>query len=76
MTNANANATQQLRSMSARELYALGMPQLAYVKRVSENGSDAYAVFAADGTPLGAMATRELAFAALKQHDLEPVSVH
>jgi len=74
--NASADATAQLRSMSARELYALGMQQLAYVKPVTENGTVAYAVFAADGTQLGLMATRELAFAALRQHDLEPMSVH
>jgi hypothetical protein len=36
----------------------------------------AWAAYAADGTRLGLMPTRELAFAALKQHDLEPVSVH
>lgn len=70
------NIAHDLRSLSSRELYALGVQQLAYVKKVSENGAEAYAVFAADGTQLGVMATRELAFAALKQHDLEPLSVH
>jgi hypothetical protein len=70
------NVSDSLRSLTSRELYALGVQQLAYVKRVSENGADAYGLFAADGTPLAVMATRELAFAALKQHDLEPMSVH
>ncbi|HYB57543.1 MAG TPA: DUF1150 family protein [Alphaproteobacteria bacterium] len=76
MTSKMTDASDDLRTITSRELYALGMRELAYVKKVSENGADAYAVFAADGTQLGLMATRELAFAALKQHDLEPVSVH
>lgn len=70
------NSMTDLRRLSSQEFYALGVPDLAYVKKVTENDASAYAVFAADGRPLGVMATRELAFAALKQHDLEPVSVH
>ncbi|MFI4988991.1 MAG: DUF1150 family protein [Alphaproteobacteria bacterium] len=64
------------RTITPQELYVLGVQQLAYVKSVSENGVDAYAVFAADGTQLGVMASREVAFATLRQNDLEPVSVH
>ena len=64
------------RRMTARELYALGVENVSYVKSVVENGVIAWAAYAADGTRLGLMPTRELAIAALKQHDLEPVSVH
>lgn len=64
------------RRMTAREFYTLGVQDIAYVKSVTENGVTAWGVFAADGTRLGLMESRELAFAALKQHDLEPVSVH
>ena len=70
------NDATNLRHMTARELYALGVPDIAYVKTVTENGVTGWALYAADGTRLGLMPTRELAFAALKQHDLEPVSVH
>ena len=70
------NMSQDLRQLSAREFTALGLQHIAYVRPVTVEGKDAFGAFAADGTPLGAMATRELAFAALKQHDLEPVSVH
>ncbi|HXQ65732.1 MAG TPA: DUF1150 family protein [Alphaproteobacteria bacterium] len=76
MTSKMTEASDDLRTITSRELYVLGLQELAYVKKVSEKGADAYAVFAADGTQLGLMATRELAFATLKQHDLEPVSVH
>jgi hypothetical protein len=36
----------------------------------------AYAVFAADGTQIGVLPTREAALVAMRQHRLEPVSVH
>ncbi len=55
---------------------ALGVAELAYVKPVIEDGEDVYAIFAADGTQMGVMPNREVAFAAVVQHDLEPVSVH
>jgi hypothetical protein len=35
-----------------------------------------FGIFAADGTGIGAAPSRELAFVAARQHDLEPVSVH
>jgi hypothetical protein len=55
---------------------ALGMAQLAYIKHVVEDDQDLFAIFAADGTQIGAMPNREVAFAAVAQQDLEPVSVH
>ncbi len=55
---------------------ALGVAELAYIKHVVEDGEDVYAIFAADGTKMGVMPNREVAFAAVVQHDLEPVSVH
>jgi hypothetical protein len=70
------NTSQNLRHLSTREFTTLGMQDFAYVRPVTVDGASAFGAFAADGTPLGAMETRELAFAALKQHDLEPVSVH
>jgi hypothetical protein len=50
--------------------------QVAYIKPVEENGQHAFAVHAADGTRLAVIADREAAFAAVRSHDLEPVSVH
>jgi hypothetical protein len=69
------NAT-DLRTLTSRELLALGVTDIAYVKPAVEEGVKGFAMHAADGTPLGFVASRELAFAALKQHDLEPLSVH
>lgn len=61
---------------TARDFEALGMEQLAYVKPVEVDGRAAFAVHAADGTELAVMPDREVARAAIRQYDLEPVSVH
>jgi hypothetical protein len=65
-----------VRQMSPQELGLLGMEDLAYVKRIVVDGTDAVAVHAADGTEIAVMADRELACALVRQHDMEPVSVH
>ena len=55
---------------------ALGLEQMAYVKPIEADGVSAFAVHAADGTKIAVLASRDLAFAAIRQHDLEPASVH
>lgn len=62
--------------MSQSDLAAWGVDDIAYVKPVDQDGRTMYSVHAADGTQMGVMANREVAFAAVRQHDLEPVSVH
>ncbi len=65
-----------LRQLSALELGMLGMDDVAYVKRVVVEGAEGYAVHAADGTQIAVLGTRDLAFAVVRQNDMEPVSVH
>jgi hypothetical protein len=55
---------------------ALGVDRLAYVRPAVVDGRTVYAIHNADGNELGMMAERDIAFAAVKQHDMEPVSVH
>lgn len=62
--------------MSDHDLAALGLQEVAYVKPVRVEGNTAYAVHAADGTEMAVLADRDIAFAAIRQHDLRPVSVH
>ncbi len=62
--------------MSERDLATLGLQQLAYIKPVKVGDTAAYAVHAADGTEIAVMADRDIAMAAVRQHDLDPVSVH
>ena len=65
-----------IRQLSARELGMLGMNDVAYVKRVVEEGKEGFAVHAADGTRMAVLADRNLALAAVRQNDMEPASVH
>lgn len=54
----------------------LDMMPVSYVRPVQTDKGVHYAVCSADGTALAMFATREAAYFAAKQHDLEPVSVH
>ncbi len=64
------------RFLSTDELAMFGMQHIAYVKRVIVEGEVGYAVHAADGTPIAVFADLDIAFAAVRQNDMEPVSVH
>ncbi len=70
------NLNERLRHISLSDLAALGLQGVAYVKPVVIDGANAYAVFAADGTQIGALPTREAALAAMRENGLEPVSLH
>jgi hypothetical protein len=64
------------KTLSAEALAAFGAPSLVYVKTVAMNGVEAFAVHAADGSPIGLLPSRDEAFAAALQNDLQPMSVH
>ena len=70
------NEIERIRHMSSRELALFGMQDLAYVKPVLVDGVAAFAVHAADGTQVTVLPNREIALATVRQHDLEPLSVH
>ena len=65
-----------LRQLSAQELGLLGVNDVAYIKRIVEDGAEGFAVHAADGTRIAVLGDRELAFVVVRQNDMEPVSVH
>ena len=65
-----------MRSMTAHDLALWGMQDVAYIKRVVVNDEVGWAIHSADGANIGLAQERDLAFAAVRQHDLEPVSVH
>jgi hypothetical protein len=65
-----------LRNLSARDFAQLGAEQVAYLKPVVMNGAHAFAIHAADGTPIGAAPSAQLAAAAIRQHEMEPALVH
>ena len=70
------NQSERIRHMSTKELAVFGMQDIAYVKRAVGEGEPGYAVHAADGTRIAFFPNRDIALATLRQHDLEPLSVH
>ena len=65
-----------MRTISPRAFASLGIENLAYVKPSAACGRTKFTAFAADGSLLMEFADRTVADAALRQHDLEPLSVH
>jgi hypothetical protein len=64
------------RTISLTDFANWGLPEIAFIKRVQTDGEIGWAIHAADGTPMGLASSRDIAFAAVTQHELEPVSVH
>jgi len=65
-----------VRNLSEEQLAALGVSRIAYVKPVIVNGVRGFAIHAADGTPMAVAGNREVAIAAVVQHEMLPLSVH
>ena len=65
-----------IRQLSQQQLMQLGVSQIAYVKRVDTDDGVAFAIHAADGTPMAIAADQEVALAAIRQHEMLPALVH
>jgi len=65
-----------IRHISTEQLARLGMQQIAYVKPVVVNGTAAFAIHAADGTPMAIAGGFDVAVAAIVQHEMVPAQVH
>ena len=71
------NSPDQAIVLKPQEFAALGLNQIAYVKGATHKGAQVQEVFAADGTKIAVLGPgREIAFAAVRQQNLEPLSVH
>jgi hypothetical protein len=68
--------TVALRQLTPQAFAALGIEALAYVRKVEVDGQAGFSIHAADGTALTVVTDRAIAFATVRQHDLEPMSVH
>jgi len=69
-------ASFDVRHLSEQQLAALGVSRIAYVKPVVIDGVHGFAIHAADGTPMAVAGDRDVAVAAVVQHEMLPVSVH
>ena len=65
-----------VRHITQDQLQQLGMLQLAYVKPVILNGMAMFAIHGADGSPMAVAEDRNLALAAIVQHEMVPSLVH
>lgn len=72
----NNPETQTLQVLSPKDFLAFGMDHVAYVKPVQQDGAAMFAIHAADGTALAVVPGRDVAFATVRQHEMEPLSVH
>ncbi len=62
---------------SAEDFAGWGLGETAYVRQsVDTDGKEVWGIFRADGQALGAAPSRDIAFAAIRQYDLEPLSTH
>lgn len=64
------------RHLSHRDLAMLGVQDVAFVKSVRMDDETVYTIHAADGTQMGLSPNRDIAYAAIRQQGMEPVSVH
>ncbi|MEQ8370288.1 MAG: DUF1150 family protein [Alphaproteobacteria bacterium] len=68
--------TSGLRTISPQDLAMLGMQRVAYVRATLIEDKLAWVLCAADGREMAAFADRDVAQAAARQNDLEPLSLH
>ncbi len=70
--------------MTREDFVSLGIQGVAYVRAApdartadgEEGPAIAFTIHSADGERIGAAPSRDLAFAAIRQHGLEPVDAH
>ncbi len=67
---------QWLRDLTAQDLMGLGLENVGFVKRIVVQGQVGWSIHMADGTQIAMADARDVAFAAVRQHNLDPVSVH
>ena len=65
-----------IRHLSVEQLAGLGVSQIAYVKPVMMNGVRAFAIHAADGTPMAVAGDCDVAVAAIRQQEMLATLVH
>ncbi len=63
-------------TQSLRDFCMYGLDTVAYIKPVTVDGCVYHSIHAADGTPITVIKERDLAFATVRQHEMEPASVH
>jgi hypothetical protein len=76
MEQSKFTSNAQLRQITPKEFASLGLEDVAYIKPVSINDGKAFAIHTADGTPVAVVPDLAVAVATVRQHEMEPLSVH
>lgn len=71
-TSANGEAI----AVTPEMLAAMGAGDVAYVRPQKVEGRTIHIIYSADGQQIGGFENRDVAFAACRQNELEPLSVH
>lgn len=64
------------KALCAAEMMPENEQNVAFIKRDIQNGRPIWMICASDGTRLAAVESRDYAFAAARQNNLIPLSVH
>jgi len=62
--------------LSQQDFMLLGINDIAYVNKEQRDGKEVFMIHSADGASITALANHDVAFAAVRQNGLEPLSVH
>ena len=65
-----------IRHLTEMQFAELGVSHIAYVKAVMIEGRPAFAIHAANGVPMALTDDRDVALAAIMQHEMQPTLVH
>jgi hypothetical protein len=72
----HTSSAEILKNLTTRDFLTLGIHNIAYVKPVLVENRTAYAIHAADGTPLSVMNDLRSALGLILNNELEPVTLH
>ena len=65
-----------IRHISSAQLESLGVDEVAFIKPMMTGNGEAYAIHAADGSPMAIASNVPLAIAAIIQNEMLPKFVH
>lgn len=66
-----------LKGLSDQDFLRIGINEIAYMRPVGEIAGDkSIGIYAADGTQLGVLESKDRALEAMRHNDLVPVTVH
>lgn len=70
------NPQVSFQTLSQQDFLLLGINDIAYVKKEERDGKKVFVIHSADGNAITAMTDCDIAFAAVRQNDMKPLSVH